>query len=194
MIEAYAVEYRIKPEDISKITFADIDPSDEEGWIWGQTSLGWPWLIAENRGGEISVITDCRPMSEGRGVPLTALYILMYRDLEQGLNIATLALPSIGYSIDYHSDERVIYFQIPELYPQPEDFDIQIIGRKKGENGTVSIDFLAEENAAKSWEAGSFYRISIGNTDYAELLMVISLPGPDGEPIIQKINLLSYTE
>ncbi len=194
VIEAYALEYRLKPDDPSKIGLIDATSFDEEGWLLDTISMGRPWLIAENRGGEISVISGSYPMGEGRGVPLTALYILMHRDLEQGLNIAKLALASIGYSIDYHKDAGIIYFQIPELYPQPEDFDIRITGCEKGETATVRRDFLAEENAAKNWEAGMFYRILIGSADYAELLMSVSLPGPEGELMTQEINLLSYME
>lgn len=194
VIEAYALEYRLKPDDPSKIGLIDATSFDEEGWLLDTISMGRPWLIAENREGEISVISSSYPMGEGRGVPLTALYILMYRDLEMGLNIAKLALASIGYSINYHKDAGIIYFQIPELYPQPEDFDIRITGCEKGETGTVCTDFLAEENAAKNWEAGMFYRILIGNAAYAELLMSVSLPGPEGELMTQEINLLSYME
>lgn len=194
VIEAYALEYRLKPDDPSKIGLVGATSFDEEGWLLDTISMGRPWLIAENREGEISVISSSYPMGEGHGVPLTALYILMYRDLEQGLNIAKLALASIGYSIDYHKDAGIIYFQIPELYPQPEDFDIRITGYEKGETGTVRRDFLTEENAAKDWEAGMFYRILIGNADYAELLMSVSLPGPEGELMTQEINLLSYME
>ncbi len=194
VIEAYALEYRLKPDDPLKIGLVDATSFDEEGWLLDTISMGRPWLIAENRGGEISVISSSHPMGEGRGVPLTALYILMYRDLEQGLNIATLALASIGYSIDYHKDAGIIYFQIPELYPQPEDFDIRITGYEKGETGTVRRDFLAEENAAKNWEAGGVYRILIGDAAYAKLLMSVSLPGPEGELMTQEIDLLSYME
>lgn len=194
VIEAYALEYRLKPDDPSKIGLVDATSFDEEGWLLDTISMGRPWLIAENRGGEISVISDSYPMGEGHGVPLTALYILMYRDLEQELNIATLALASIGYSINYHKDAGIIYFQIPELYPQPEHFDIRITGYEKGETGTVRRDFLAEENAAKNWAAGMIYRILIGDTAYDELLMSVSLPGPEGELMTQEIDLLSYME
>jgi hypothetical protein len=192
VIEAYALEYRLKPDDPSKIGLVDATSFDEEGWLLDTISMGRPWLVAENREGEISVISSSHPMGEGRGVPLTALHILMYRDLEQGLDIAKLTLASIGYSINYHKDAGIIYFQIPELYPQPEDFDIRITGCEKGETGTVRRDFLAEENAAKNWEAGGVYRILIGDADYAELLMSVALPGPEGKLITQEIDLLSY--
>jgi hypothetical protein len=154
VIEAYALEYRLKPDDPSKIGLVDATSFDAEGWLLDTISMGRPWLIAENREGEISVISSSHPMGEGRGVPLTVLYILMYRDLEMGLNIATLALASIRYSINYHKDAGIIYFQIPELYPQPEAFDIRITAAKMEKPGLFAEIFWPKRMLLKTGKRG----------------------------------------
>lgn len=65
IIEAYAFEYRLKPEDPSKISLAGAMYIDDDGWLADGSQH---YFYVENNDGDITYITSLFPFSEGLGV------------------------------------------------------------------------------------------------------------------------------
>jgi hypothetical protein len=196
VIEAYALEYRLKPEDVSKIGLVGFTEIDDDGWLYDTISMGHPWLITERQGDTLSVIGGSHPMGEGRGVPLSTLDILMNRDLELGLNIAKLVLASLEYSIApyaiYSDNQPSVFFQIPELCPKLYEWDISITGTLPEKNETIQLDVLQLGGDYKNtrWEPGGSYAVVVGKVKYSALSISVSLWGPGWEPINLVIDIL----
>ncbi len=193
VVEAYALEFRLKPADSSLLPDTFAPYMDGDGWLSGETDHGWPWIIAENTDGQINALGYCYPGWEDLGLPRQALSMLIGRDVNDGATaeqLAVLALADVSYSIRYLDESRTFSFQLPEMYPRPEAFEIQIVGQADG-NETA---FLTEENAAKSWEIGGAYQFSIGDAAYSQLQFTAALPGPDGNAVVKEIDLLPYID
>ena len=193
VVEAYALEFRLKPADRSQLPDTFAPYMDGEGWLSGETDQGWPWIIAENKDGQISALGYCYPGWENRGLPRQALSMLIGRDVNDGATaeqLAVLALADVIYSIRFQGESRAFTFQLPEMYPRPEAFDIRIVGQADGNE----VAFLTEKNALKSWEAGGNYQFSIGDAAYSRLLFTAALPGPDGNTVVKEVDLLPYFE
>ena len=55
-IQVYALEYRLLPEDLSKVVMAGGMSYDEEGWLTETASMGSPLLVITHRGDEAELI------------------------------------------------------------------------------------------------------------------------------------------
>ncbi len=55
-IQVYALEYRLLPEDLSKVVMAGGMSYDEEGWLRSTASMGSPLLVITHRGDEAELI------------------------------------------------------------------------------------------------------------------------------------------
>lgn len=49
-IEVYALEYRLLPEDLSKVMLAGGMQTDEKGWLKETCSMGSPLLVITHKG------------------------------------------------------------------------------------------------------------------------------------------------
>ena len=130
-VEAYALEFRLKPADSSLLPDTFAPYMDDDGWLSGETDHGWPWIIAENKDGQINALGYCYPGWEDLGLPRQALSMLIGRDVNDGATaeqLAVLALAYVSYSVRYLDESRTFTFQLPEMYPRPDAFDIRIVG------------------------------------------------------------------
>ena len=96
------------------------------------------------------------------------------------------------------NEGRSIVFTLPAGYDQPENWNIQIHGRAAMGDGAMSIHFLEQENADRSWQAGKKYAIPLDEAQLLELTMEVSIDGPiylhetvDLGDFLPVINLLS---
>ncbi|HYF81952.1 MAG TPA: hypothetical protein VEB00_02845 [Clostridia bacterium] len=55
-IDVYALEFRLLPEDLSKVVLAGGMDVDEEGWLKETCSMGSPLLVIKHNGGEVEFI------------------------------------------------------------------------------------------------------------------------------------------
>ena len=55
-IDVYALEYRLLPEDLSKVVLAGGMDYDEEGWLKETCSMGSPLLVVTNNDGEVELL------------------------------------------------------------------------------------------------------------------------------------------
>lgn len=55
-IYVYALEYRLLPEDLSKVLMAGGMQADDEGWLKETCSMGSPLLVISENGGELELI------------------------------------------------------------------------------------------------------------------------------------------
>jgi len=55
-IHVYALEYRLKPEDLSKVVLAGGMDVDEDGWLKETCSMGSPLLVVSDKDGKIELI------------------------------------------------------------------------------------------------------------------------------------------
>ncbi|MEX0974863.1 MAG: S41 family peptidase [Bacillota bacterium] len=77
VIEVYLLQYRMLPEDMSKIMLAG-GMKARDGWLLSVGSMGNPHLVAEDVDGEIAYVGTIHPEGEGQGV-LDATLELLYR-------------------------------------------------------------------------------------------------------------------
>lgn len=77
VIEVYLLQYRMLPEDMTKIVFAG-GMKARDGWLLSGGSMGSPHLVAEDVDEEITYIGTIHPEGEGQGV-LDATLELLYR-------------------------------------------------------------------------------------------------------------------
>ncbi len=79
-----------------------------------------------------------------------------------------------------------VSFHLPEDYPV-ENWNIHIAGRAIYDDGfSQSMHYFEDEE----WIADHTYIIDMGNTEYTELTMTVTLPGESGEPIERSFSLL----
>ncbi|MCL1815996.1 MAG: hypothetical protein FWG43_00145 [Clostridiales bacterium] len=185
-IGAYALEYRIKPEDQEKIILAGGMEIDDDGWLLDTVSMGHPWIITEEQEDAVSPISWVYPMGEGRGVALTTLDMLMNRDLERSINIDRLAILSVEQSISYYDGQ--IVFQIPKIYPYHDAWVIDIIASAEDENYSFDLEFSED----KLWENDGYCFASISDIDYNILFMSITIQKPESGQVIFGIDLSPY--
>ena len=55
-IQVYALEYRLLPEDLSKVALAGGMDYDEEGWLKETCSMGSPLLVIADNDGEVELL------------------------------------------------------------------------------------------------------------------------------------------
>lgn len=56
MIDVWALEYRLLPDDLSKVVMAGGMTADEEGWLTQTTSCGHPYLVIKDKDGVLTYI------------------------------------------------------------------------------------------------------------------------------------------
>lgn len=86
VIEVYLLEYRLLPEDMSKIMLAG-GADTQDGWLLSRSSMGNPYLVAKNIDGERTYLGTIYP--EGQHGVLDATFELLYRaDAQDGASVA----------------------------------------------------------------------------------------------------------
>ncbi len=87
------------------------------------------------------------------------------------------ALDELENSIAF--DGTAITFTLPESYTPASDWNILVYGEASMGADSMSIHFLEQENADRSWQAGQTYIIDLGEATYRSLQMDAYLPGDD---------------
>ena len=98
------------------------------------------------------------------------------------------ALAGLTDSIQYQNGR--LSFQLPEGYPEAENWNIQIAGRMETEGFSSSVHFLEEENAARAWAAGQTYAFDLQPELFTELTFYAALPNADGSWTERALDLL----
>lgn len=97
------------------------------------------------------------------------------------------ALDELENSIAF--DGTAITFTLPESYTPASDWNILVYGQAAMGTDNMSVHFLEQENADRSWQAGQTYSIALGETTYRSLQMDAYLPG-DEDPSLT-VDLLA---
>lgn len=87
VIEVYELNYRMLPKDPKKIVLAG-GMQIEDGWLLEKSSMGSPYLVAKNIGGERTYIGTIYPDGEGKGVLDTTLELLYRLEAENSAAVA----------------------------------------------------------------------------------------------------------
>lgn len=83
VIEVYELNYRMLPENPEKIVLAG-GMEIKDGWLLEKGSMGSPYLVAKNIGGERTYIGTIHPEGEGQGVPDAVLELLSRLEAKEG--------------------------------------------------------------------------------------------------------------
>ncbi|GEM_PF-4292220 len=105
VIEAYELNYRMRPKDPKRIVLAG-GMEIKDGWLLEKGSMGSPYLVAKNTGGERTYLGTIYPDGEGQGTLNATLELLDRLEAEGPAQTRVVDYPSGAAFVESVIDER----------------------------------------------------------------------------------------